>query len=53
EKELSSAFLCQRRDRTIGEKISGGITYQELEGLADPMRKEVVLARKKIDSINK
>ncbi|KAL2345192.1 hypothetical protein Fmac_006477 [Flemingia macrophylla] len=27
--------------------------YQELEALADPMRKEVALVRKKIDSINK
>ena len=35
------------------KKLSGGITYQELEGLADPMRKEVDLARKEIDSVNK
>lgn len=27
--------------------------YQELEALADPMRKEVALVRKKIDSVNK
>ncbi|XP_061340220.1 uncharacterized protein LOC133286786 isoform X1 [Gastrolobium bilobum] len=27
--------------------------YQELEALADPMRKEVGLVRKKIDSVNK
>lgn len=27
--------------------------FQELEGLADPMRKEVSQVRKKIDSINK
>ncbi|CAF1921990.1 unnamed protein product [Brassica napus] len=26
---------------------------EELEGLAEPMRKEVALARKKIDSVNK
>ncbi|WZZ45183.1 hypothetical protein YC2023_041442 [Brassica napus] len=32
------------------KKLSGGITYQKLEGLADPMRKEVALARKEIDS---
>ncbi|CAF1708563.1 unnamed protein product, partial [Brassica oleracea var. botrytis] len=53
EKDLSSALLCRRRDRAIGEKLSGGITYQKLEGLADPMRKEVALARKEIDSVNK
>ena len=35
------------------KKLSGGITYQELEGLADPMRKEVALARKENDSVNK
>ncbi|CAN1275838.1 hypothetical protein LINPERPRIM_LOCUS15832 [Linum perenne] len=29
------------------------IIYQELEGLADPMRKEVSFVRKKIDSVNK
>ncbi|CAF1947423.1 unnamed protein product, partial [Brassica oleracea var. botrytis] len=51
EKDLSSALLCGRRDRAIGE--AGGITYQELEGLADPMRKEVALARKENDSVNK
>ncbi|KAL0718240.1 hypothetical protein Bca4012_023892 [Brassica carinata] len=34
-------------------KLSGGITYEEREGLADPMRKEVALARKVIDSVNK
>ncbi|WZZ69945.1 hypothetical protein YC2023_081315 [Brassica napus] len=33
------------------KKLSGGITYQELEGLADPMRKEVALARKENDSL--
>jgi len=27
--------------------------YQELEALADPMRKEVALVRKRIDSVNK
>jgi len=27
--------------------------YQELEALADPMRKEVSLVRKRIDSVNK
>jgi hypothetical protein len=27
--------------------------YQELEALADPMRKEVSVVRKRIDSINK
>jgi archaellum component FlaC len=26
---------------------------EELEGLADPMRKEVAMVRKKIDSVNK
>lgn len=29
------------------------INEQELEGLADPMKKEVALVRKKIDSVNK
>ncbi|KAL0690059.1 hypothetical protein Bca4012_089737 [Brassica carinata] len=33
------------------KKLSGGITYQELEGLADLMRKEVALARKENDSV--
>ncbi|CAN6924639.1 unnamed protein product, partial [Brassica oleracea] len=33
------------------KKLSGGITYQELEGLADLMRKEVALARKENDSM--
>ncbi|WZZ08491.1 hypothetical protein YC2023_094412 [Brassica napus] len=33
------------------KKLSGGITYQELEVLADPMRKEVALARKENDSL--
>lgn len=27
--------------------------YQELEGFADPMRKEVTLVRKKIDTLDK
>lgn len=27
--------------------------HQELEGFADPMRKEVTLVRKKIDSLDK
>uniref|UniRef100_A0A0D3B1Z3 Uncharacterized protein n=1 Tax=Brassica oleracea var. oleracea TaxID=109376 RepID=A0A0D3B1Z3_BRAOL len=44
KKDLSSTLLRQRRDRASGE---------ELEGLADPMRKEVDLARKEIDSVNK
>ncbi|KAF3532256.1 hypothetical protein DY000_02041487 [Brassica cretica] len=34
------------------KKLSGGITYQELEGLADLMRKEVALARKENDSVS-
>lgn len=29
------------------------LNIQELEGLADPMRKEVALVRKKVDSVNK
>lgn len=29
------------------------VKMQELEGLADPMRKEVAMVRKKIDSVNK
>jgi len=29
------------------------VEYQELEALADPMRKEVALVRKRIDSVNK
>ncbi|CAG7875139.1 unnamed protein product, partial [Brassica rapa] len=33
------------------KKLSGGITYQELKCLADPMRKEIALVRKEIDSI--
>ncbi|CDY48825.1 BnaC01g43330D [Brassica napus] len=35
----------------ITKKLSGGITYQELEGLADPMRKEIALDRKENDSV--
>lgn len=29
------------------------LNVQELEGLGDPMRKEVALVRKKVDSVNK
>lgn len=36
-----------------GFKLMKLYVYQELEALADPMRKEVALVRKKIDSVNK
>ncbi|WZZ16973.1 hypothetical protein YC2023_110062 [Brassica napus] len=45
---LFSVILC-----LMTKKLSGGITYQEFKGLADPMRKEVALVRKEIDSVNK
>lgn len=36
-----------------GFKLIKFYIYQELEALADPMRKEVSLVRKKIDTVNK
>lgn len=58
--DQSSFFFCEKNHfffsvmlYLMTKKLSGGITYQKLEGLADPMRKEVALARKEIDSVNK
>ncbi|KAG2292834.1 hypothetical protein Bca52824_039503 [Brassica carinata] len=35
------------------KKLSGGITYQKLEGLADPMRKEVALRKESSSPVKK